>query len=224
MLFCFYCSFIIILIDYKTFSAAVLLYRPDEEFIWKFLYTFPIGLAIIKSTNILHVLRSISPISMRVSILKLPFIHEICRDEYSVAFCPRKSGNIIPNWAVVNNTVGIDNKCFAWINIMIINVSTDNNGGSCNVCIFDIEEAFANGSIPCNITKQIKVVFEWFIPFQIVILPAIDYIVFWFLMLEGVLIFLKSYSCYALISTCLFIRQKVAIIGSNSPISLLPSI
>lgn len=90
---------------------------------------------------------------MRIPIFELSFVDKISRYKNSIAFCPGECGDIISDGAVVDDAVGIDDECFLWVDVVIVDVRTDDDGSSGNLNVLYIEETFANGAIPCNVSK-----------------------------------------------------------------------
>lgn len=74
-----YLTLLVVLIDYAPLSLSPLTYFSNEQSARSFLYALTKRLPILEKTNVLHVFRSISAVSVWIAILKLALILKIRR-------------------------------------------------------------------------------------------------------------------------------------------------
>jgi hypothetical protein len=166
---------LVVLVDYATLPLSVLSDLPDEQFRRGFLDTFPEGLPVFEKSHVLHVLRPVCAVPVRVAILELSLILKIWREEQAIAFGPGQAGDVIAYGAVVEDVVGVEDEGVRGVGVVLVHVSGDDDGRAGYGCILDVEEAVAQRSVAGHVAEEVKVVLWRFEPFQ-VCSAAVDHV------------------------------------------------
>ena len=153
-----YNSFLVVLVDHNSSLAAVLLDRPNEQLIRRFLNAFPKRLSVFEHSHILQILRAIAAITMRVSVFELSSINKLRREQQSFSLCSWQSGDVIANGAIIDHIIGVNNQRVLGVDVVIVDGGSDDDGRAGHCAIFDIEEAIPDGPISADIAIEVEIV------------------------------------------------------------------
>jgi hypothetical protein len=139
---------------------SVLQHRPHEQLLCRFLKSLPTGLPEFKISHILQTLRSIAPEPVWQSVFKLPLIYEKWREEGAMAFRPWQGCQVIFDHAVVYEVVGVDDKSLRRENVVLVDVSCDDDRSVEVRLVFYIEETVSNWAFTLHLAEKVEVVLD----------------------------------------------------------------